>query len=589
MIIGICCVLSLFVVELVRIQGINSGTVSAAALGGRLQQVTIPAQRGEITDRNGVVLASSSDRRDVTADPQAMSTYSKRINGEKKTVGLAGAAQDLAPLLGAKESDLLAILKKADAKGKRFTYLAKDIAPTQWRSIQSLRMPGIFSERTVRRDYPQGTATAPLIGWVNADAEPGGGIEQLLQSQLKGTPGKHVYERAQNGSPIATGDNQDVPAKTGSSVRLTIDNDLQWYAQNTLAKRVQDTDALSGDVVVLDVKTGDVLAAASYPSFDPTNVGQADGYLQLRPFNEVYEPGSTSKVITMAAALDRGVTTPTTAVSVPNRLERAGRPFKDSHDHATLNLTTSGVLAESSNIGTILIGEKMSASLVHSYMTKFGLGSRSGTGFPGESPGILGSASSWKGDQRYTVLFGQGLASTAVQQASVFQTIANGGVRTPINLVDKVADSDGNWVDPKDDRTSQRVIKASTANQLTRMMQSVASAEGTAKQAAVPGYAVAGKTSTAERYDSELKKYSGTTASFIGFAPAANPEVVVAVTIQRPKKGIYGGPVAGPAFSQIMSFALQQRKVAPGPGLPEYPVTATTATTTTTGTNREDQ
>lgn len=588
MIIAIGVLLSLFAAQLVRIQGLESAGVSAAALGGRLQETTIPAQRGEVVDSKGVVLASSADRRDVTADPVAMSSYTKRVNGSRTKVGLDGAAADLAPLLGVAADDLARVLREADSKKRRFTYLAKDIAPTQWRSIQQLAIPGVFSERTVRREYPQGTSTAPMIGWVNNDGLAGGGIEQLLNKDLQGKPGKHVYERSQDGSVIATGDNEDDPAVPGRSVKLTIDNDLQWFAQNTLAKRVQDTQALSGDVVVTEVKTGKVLAAASYPSFDPTNVAKAGGYLQLRPFTEVFEPGSTSKVITMAAALERGYTTPTSQVTVPNRLERAGRPFRDSHEHGTEEMTTAGVLAQSSNIGTILVGEKMSPSLVHEYMTKFGLGKRTEVNFPGESRGILAPASSWKGDQRYTVLFGQGLASTAIQQASVFQTIANGGVREPISLVDGVSDGKGGWTEPAGTGAAQRVVSATTAGQLTRMMQSVASAEGTAKQAEVPGYAVAGKTSTAERYDPAKKEYDGTTASFIGYAPAKKPEIVVAVTVQKPKKGTYGGEVAGPAFSAIMAYALQQRKIPPGPGDTPYPLTVTVPTTSnSSGRERE--
>lgn len=576
--IAICCVFSLFAVQLLRIQGVESSAVSAAALGSRTQKVTIPAQRGDIVDTDGVVLADSVDRRNVTGDPLAMAEYHKTVNGKRTQVGLSGAAADLAPLLGVKAADLLDVLNKAAAKDSRFTYLAKDIAPTQWRSIESLGIPGVFSERTVRREYPQGTSTAPLVGWVNSDGKPGGGIEQLFNSALDGKPGLHVYERARDGSPIASGEGTDEPAVPGQSVKLTIDNDLQWYAQNILAQRVQETDGLSGDVVVLDVKTGKVRAAASYPSFDPSNMRSADGYLQLRPFTEVYEPGSTSKVITMAAALEQGVVTPTTPVTVPPTLERAGRPFRDSSPHGTLNLTTAGVLAQSSNIGTVLIGEKFSPEVFRQYASKFGLGQTTGVGFPGESRGIMAPASQWKGDQRYTVLFGQGLAGTAIQQASVFQTIANGGVRQPVQLLEGIDDGDGGWEKPADDRTPQRVIQTDTASQLTRMMQSVVGEGGTATQAAVPGYQVAGKTSTAQRYDSELGRYDGTTASFIGYAPANDPRYVVAVTVQRPRKGTYGGAVAGPVFSKVMSFALQQARIPPTTGGPgPYPMTAPTA------------
>ncbi|KNX36886.1 peptidoglycan D,D-transpeptidase FtsI family protein [Luteipulveratus halotolerans] len=569
-------VFSMFAVQLVRIQGVDSASVSQQALGSRTKRVAIPAQRGTITDRDGVVLADSVDRRNVAGDAVAIAQYFTRENGKKVELGLQGAAAKIAPLLGLKSSDLLATLQKAHKKGSRFTYLAKDVSPTQWRAVQELDVPGVSSERVVRREYPQGTSLGPLVGWVGTNGKPGGGVEALQEKNLVGTPGTHIYERDPSGQIIATGDNSDTPAKPGKDVRLTIDNDLQWYAQNALAQRVKETKGLSGDVVVMEAKTGNVLAAASYPSFDPNDMGSAPSYLRLRPFDEVYEPGSTSKVITMAALIDQGYATPTTPVTVPPTLRRAGRPFHDSENHGTERMTLAGVLAHSSNMGTILAGEKMPAAQLHAYMTKFGLGSRTGVGFPGESRGILAKPQDWKGDQRYTVMFGQGLAGTAIQQAAVFQTIANGGVRMPVRMVDKVGDGHGGFTEPEDDRKPQRVVSTSTANQLTRMMQSVVSEEGTAHQAQVPGYTVAGKTSTAERYDSTLKKYSGTTASFIGFAPAEKPELVVAVTIQRPLAGTYGGPVSGPVFSKIMSFGLQQRKVPPSGNTPQpYPLNQT--------------
>lgn len=574
MFVAITLVLSLCAVQLVRIQGVDSGQMSAAALGSRLQRVSVPAQRGEIVDTKGAVLADSVDRRNVAADYQAMREYRKKVNGKRTQVGIAGATADLAPILGVPVAQLRTAMAGAERKKSRFVYLAKDIAPTQWRAVTELGIPGLTSEHVVKREYPQGTAVAPMVGWVNANGDPGGGVEQMMNGDLKGTPGLSIYERARDGSPIATGDNREEPAQPGKGIQLTVDNDLQWYAQNALAQRVQEVGALSGDAIVMNAKTGEVLAAAGYPSFDNNSMGSAKGFLQLRPFTEVYEPGSTSKVITMAAALESGTVSPTTGVTVPGQLRRAGRPFKDSEAHGTEHLTAAGVLAKSSNIGTVLIGEKMSTSLVHQYMTKFGLGETSGIGFPGESRGILAPASKWKGDQRYTVLFGQGMASTAIQQASVFQAVANGGVRQPVSLVKGVSDGHGGYVEPQDDRKPERVIKAGTADTLTRMMMSVVGDQGTAKQAAVPGYQVAGKTSTAERYDPELKKYSGTTASFIGFAPAKDPELVVAVTVQRPSRGTYGGAVAGPAFSKIMSFALQHRRIPPDSSGPTpFPLT----------------
>ncbi len=558
-------VLTVFVAQLFRVQGIDAASVAQQAFSERAQKQTIPAKRGDIVDANGVVLARSVERRNVTADPLAASTYKVKdpITKKSRVVGLQGVADAIAPIVGGDSAQMLTALQQTYDKKRRFMYLIKDISPEQWNKISDLRIPGIFSERTVKREYPQGTSVAPLIGWVNGDGSPGGGVELQEQSELNGTPGVHLYERAPDGTVIATANNSDTPAADGKGVELTIDNDLQWQAQNLISSAVQKTGALSGDAVVMDTK-GNLLAVASAPSFDNNSMSTASGSTLLsRPFSEAYEPGSTSKVVTMSAALQEGIATPSTQVEVPNRLPRAGKNFKDSEEHATEYLTVAGVLAKSSNIGTIKIGEKLPPQTLSQYMAKFGLGKATGVNFPGEQRGIIKPFQKWTGSTRYTVLFGQGLSSTAIQQLGVFQTIANGGVREPIKLVKGIQNSDGGYSPPTDTRTPQRVVSTTVASEITKMMQGVIDDRGTAKKAAVPGYNVAGKTGTAERYDEKLGRYDGYTASFIGFAPAEKPRYVISVVLQRPKTSIYGGEVAAPVFSQLMLAALQRGKVPP--------------------------
>jgi cell division protein FtsI (penicillin-binding protein 3) len=573
-------VFSIFAAQLLRIQGLDAQGVSAKALDSRLHSTVMPARRGSIVDSNGTVLASSVDRFNVTDDATATVTYRKRVQGQVVKVGLAGAATDIANAIGAQPQPILTAMQKALAKKSQFTYLAKSVTPQQWQRIAELGIPGVYSESSTARNYPQGTSVAPLVGWVDSSGKGGGGLELMEQKNLNGTPGKHVYEQAPDGTVIATGDNQDTPAVNGDNVKLTLDNDLQWYSQNALAAAVKKTGSLSGEVVIMDTKQN-LKAIASYPSFDNTDVGAASpADLTSAPFTQVYEPGSTSKVITMAALLDDGRATPTTHVTVPPTLSRAGTTFHDAETHGTESLTLSGVLSQSSNIGTMLEGSKLPKGTLYKYMRNFGLGQTSGIGYPGESGGLLAPYQNWSATQRFTVMFGQGLASTAVQEASVFATVANGGVKEPVKLVEGVG-SGNSYTAPQDNRTAKRVISKSTATQLTKMMEGVVSKMGTASLAGVEGYSVAGKTGTADRYDQTMGRYDGETASFIGFAPASNPRYIVAVTLQRPTKGsVFGGDIAGPVFSQIMGYALQKNGVPPsGKQAAPYPLTFNPAST----------
>jgi len=550
-------VFSLFSAQLLRLQALDASPVASAALKSRLYVSAVPAMRGDITDANGVVLATSIDRRNVTADQTAVPEYKKKINGVRQTVGVLGAAADLAPILGMSEVELTTTLTGA----RRFVYVAKGITPLSWRKIEALGIPGIFSEQTSTRSYPSASAVASLVGWTGGDGSGGGGLELLLNSTLNGQPGKSTYEQSQGGRIIPTGEQQTTPAVPGRDVRLTIDNDLQWFAQNAIALKVDETLALSGTVVVMDVRTGALKAVASYPTFDPTNISAASGNLNNRAFGEAFEPGSIAKVMTAAAALQEGVATPATPVVVPNRLSRAGQSFRDSHDHAVEKLTFAGVIAQSSNIGTMMVGEKVQPGTLEKYFRRFGVGQMSGVGFPGETAGIFARSKDWSGSQRYTVMYGQGLAVNAIQAAGVFQTIANGGVRVPPTLVAGTENADGTFA-PTLPTKPVRVISKPVARTLSQMLEFVVGDGGTARMAEIPGYRVAGKTGTADRVGAD-GRYSGKTASFIGFAPADKPEFVVAVILQNPIRGYFGGSTAGPVFKDVMTYALQEFKIPP--------------------------
>jgi cell division protein FtsI (penicillin-binding protein 3) len=385
----------------------------------------------------------------------------------------------------------------------------------------------------------------------------------MMEDDLQGTPGKQTFEVGRDGTAIPAGHSTLTPAVDGEDVRLTVDPSLQWYAQNALAQQIRSSGAKSGYVVIMDARSGDLLSVASYPTFNPnTDVGKAGVDLDNKAFSDVFEPGSTAKIMTMAAALEERTVTPSTPVVIPNRLPRYDANFQDAHDHPTLYRTVAGTLAESSNIGTVLVSETLKPSTLEAYFRKFGLGSTTGTGYPGESAGLLPASDTWSGTKQATVAFGQGISVTAVQAASVFQTIANGGVRVDPRLVESVTRSDGS-VDTMPASTSTRVVSEQTASDVGKMLEGVVGPNGTAEEAQIPGYRIAGKTGTADYYDDRLGKYDGFTASFIGYAPADDPEIVVAVVVQKPRTSIYGGVVAAPVFKDVMTYALQERGIPP--------------------------
>ena len=551
-------VLSIFAAQLVRVQAFDASGVQLAALNKRLNTEVIPALRGRIVDTNGTVLAASVERRTITVNQNAVATYERTIGGKRVKVGVVGAAERLAPLLGTTADALVPELMGTSG----YRVIAKGISPLVWREINAMGIPGVLSEVTFEREYPAGMTAAPIVGFLSDSGQVSGGMEYLMRDKLAGTPGKEVYEQARDGKAIPWAQQLSQPAVDGRDVRLTIDADVQWFAQNAIANLVQRTGAKSGYVVVMEAKTGKLRAVAPYPSFDPTDLENTrSSALGNKAFEEVYEPGSTAKVITISAALEEKLITPSTGVIVPNRIKRSDTTFRDSHDHKTLELTVAGVLAKSSNIGTILATEAMPATTLEKYHRAYGLGSTSGTGFPGESAGLLPAAAAQSGSQRYTTMFGQGLSVTAIQAAGVFQTIANGGVRVPPTLVEGSTAADGSFeATPAPDGI--RVVSQETATAVSQMLEEVVSPGGTAPHVAIPGYRIAGKTGTANR--AEGGGYSGYTTSFIGFAPAENPEFVVAVTLQKPTSGSpSGGSQCGPIFKDVMTYVLQAYQVPP--------------------------
>ncbi|MYZ05783.1 cell division protein, partial [Streptomyces sp. SID2999] len=572
---ALALVLTAFTVRLLQVQAVDASTYSAKAEQNRYVAHILTAERGGITDRNGVALAVSEDAYDITADPMMFNSEQLKISD-----GPEQAAALLAPILGQDQEALVKKLRPAN-KQSRYARLASRQTPQVWKQIKDLKaafvkkgtpnvLAGVFADPSSQRVYPNKELAAGILGWVNNEGRGGGGIEQQLDKQLSGKDGKIRYAQS-GGREVPTAGSTETPAVPGSDVELTIDRDIQWAAQNAISEQVKKSKADRGYVVVQDTATGQILAMANSPGFDPNDLSKADSAAMGNPaLQDAYEPGSTAKVMSMAAVLEENAATPLTHVVVPNRLHRGDRLFQDDVDHATWYLTLNGVLAKSSNIGTILatgqLGKTQRAAndTLYSYLRQFGIGRYTGLGFPGETPGILAPSAKWSTSQQYTIPFGQGFSINAMQAASVYSTIANGGVRVAPTLVRGTKGADGRFAPaPKPAKT--RVVSEKTAKTVAQMLESVVDDEqGTGVKARIPGYRVAGKTGTANRVDPATGRYHGYTSSFAGFAPADKPRVTVYCAIQNATSGSYfGGQICGPVYKQVMEFALKTLQVPP--------------------------
>lgn len=561
-------VLVVFAGRLVYVQGLRGQAVAAEALDKRMSTARLPAARGEITDANGVVLATSVERYLVWVDQAQIAQWKRTSGGSVVAAGAADAAAELAVPLGMDPAELGAQLNGT----KAYVVLKRDVLPEVWRAVRELGIAGVNGDRVPQRIYPAGNVGGNIIGFVNGDGVGQQGLESSLDDILTGTDGRYTYERGLGGQEIPGGKREEIPAVAGQDVQLTIMRDLQWKAQDELDKAVAATGSDSAYLVVEDVKTGAILALADSGTVDPNDPAASSIESRgSRALSNVFEPGSTAKVITMAAAIETGVTGPLDHWDAPYLYTTANnQTFKDSHEHGLLKLTTTGVLAKSSNTGTVMIGQNIPQQVRYDYLAKFGFGAKTGLELAGESAGILHPSDKWDGRTKYAVLFGQGVSVNAVQATQVFATIANGGVRMPAHVIKPATAPDGTAV-PADAPVGTQVISPETAATVLKMMESAVD-EGTGSNAAIPGYRVAGKTGTAQAWG--LGGRTGITASFIGVAPADNPRIAVSVVMNNPRTSTYGGTVAAPVFSEVAGYALQMLKVPPSGSVPDlFPVT----------------
>ncbi len=548
-----------FGLRLVQVQAVQAGDYRMRAVNEMENTKSLPAPRGEITDINGIAFARSVAATSIVVDQTQITNPARVANFIAPILDLP-VAQVQASITGKRKWNMV----YQNAKPALWQKLTQSISQfnSQYPSMSPDRIIGFFPERGYIREYPSGSLIASLVGFVNRDGKGATGLESSMNSMISGIDGKYSFANGY-GAEIPGSQSEIIPAQTGTTVRLTVDRDIQWVASQAISDAVKSSNALSGTVIVMDPKTGEILAHATAPTFNPNNTSKVALVAMRNPsVQDVYEPGSTGKVMTLAAALEEKKITPETVITVPYALKRSTKVFHDHDKHPTQYLTTAGVLAVSSNTGSIQIGELISNDKFYEYLTKFGVGSKTGSGLPGESRGILPKVADWSGTSAPTMAFGQGYSLTAMQATSIFATIANDGVRVSPTVIAGTRDSSGNFT-PAPGRTSERVVSKETAKAMRLMMESVVSGNGTAPSAAIPGYRVAGKTGTAQRIDDTCGCYRGYTASFIGFAPADKPAYVISVTIQDPKGMHWGGVLGGPVFKKVMSFVLQSRHIAP--------------------------
>jgi len=550
-------VLVLFVViggRLVQLQLTDAQAYAARGLRDRLQTVPLAAPRGAIVDRDGAVLAHSVEARYVYADPGLVSDPER-------------TADALIPLLGIARSELLPKLSPhpfADGRAVRFEYLARGVDVAIGDQISGLNLAGIGVRQDERREVPGHDLAANLIGFTGNDLSGLAGIESGYDQLLRGVEGQRTFEIGDGrlATEIPGGYHVETPARPGTSLQLTIDRDLQFEVQHLLFQRMRTVNATFGSAVVLDVHTGEVLAQASYPGYDAAEPFHSP--VEVRGDSNIdvtVDPGSVCKVVAISAALDEGVIAPDAAVVVGPTVRKGDQTYSDTHPFPSgTRLTLPGILAYSSNVGTIGIADQLGAQKLYDYQRRYGLGEATGEGLPGESPGLVQPPANWSGSSYGSIPIGNGISVTPLQMAAVYAAIANDGEWVQPHLVRATVGAD-NRATPVAAPARHRVISATTAAELRTMLQAVVTVPGaTGLSAAIPGYQVAGKTGTGLRVMNG-RYIPGEVASFVGMAPAENPRYVIGVFAHTPVGT--GGAVAAPAFHDMMSFALAHFRVPP--------------------------
>jgi cell division protein FtsI (penicillin-binding protein 3) len=526
----------------VQIGVLKGGKLSSAAATQQIRTLTVPAQRGSITDRNGVVLAVSEPADDISATPYL-------VKDPVRT------AAKIAPILGVPEDELV---KKLARRDTGFVYLARQVPGAKSDKVQALGLAGLQFDPGNHRVYPHGWLASQVLGSVGTDGNGLFGLEYGFNSRLHGHDGVRRTVNDALGKPVAVTDPK--PAVAGEGLSLTIDAKIQDKVEQVLQNVGETYRPKGATAIVMDPNDGELLAVANWPRINANDPAAAPGYAnEDRAVGFTYEPGSTFKAITVAGALQDKIVTPTTSFDLAPQIQVADRVIGEAETRGPITLTTAGILAQSSNVGAITIGLREGADRFDKWIHRFGFGKPTGADLPGEERGLVLPRAKYSGSTMGNLPIGQGISVTPMQMATAYSAIANGGILRPPHVVREI---DGK---PAPEPVGHRVISPAVAAQLRTMLEGVFAPGGTASEVSIPGYQLAGKTGTANKIDPATGEYSKSryVASFMGFAPAANPKLLVAVMVDEPQGAIYGGTVAAPAFGRIMSFALQYLRIPP--------------------------
>ncbi|MEX0952607.1 MAG: penicillin-binding protein 2 [Nitriliruptoraceae bacterium] len=556
---GLCVLLA--VGQLVNIQIVNAEEYAERGARQRERLIDLPASRGRVYDRNGEVLATSVDSVTIVANPRVFQPWESEPGTRVlPAVSIEEAAARIAPVIGRSEQHVADQL----SRDSHFAYLSRQLDWEVGEAVRALGIRGIDVLTEPRREYPTGGLAAHVVGFTDIDGVGLQGLESVYDDVLRGLPGQLAVERAPSGLEIASGFRRLTEAVAGTDVVLTLDREIQHAAERAAAAAIEEHSALGASVVVLDARTFEVLAMASAPGFDPNDRQQVDVEAwRNRAVTDAFEPGSSQKAFTFAAAIEEGLVGAATRIEVPATLQVSDHEFSDLSTRSTPDLSVAEILERSSNVGTIMIAQRLGAERLHDYLRAFGYGERTGLGFPGESAGQLMPHENWWGTSLPTIAIGQGVAVTLLQFAAGYGVLANDGVALDPRLLRGTIGHDGRLV-PTATTEGRRVVSADTAAEVRGMLvRAVDGEQATGTLARLPGYSVGGKTGTARKPNTDGPGYSDQyVATFAGLAPASDPRIIVAVMVDEPTP-IYGGVVAAPLFREVMLAALRARGVPP--------------------------
>ena len=564
----IVIIAGLFVTRLIDIQIVDAAAYNEASYGKMSIPETVYGARGDIVDSAGTVLATERMTYDVTVSPRNAKEFSRTTDKGEVDITPQMAAKEIAAITGQSADEIISTINDALAQDPKsdFAYVAKGVDVDRFKQIKALEIPWIYFEQNPDRAYPNGAVAGNILGYVGSDGTPLAGLELGSDECVGGVNGSQSYARGADGVRIPGSTVVTDAAQNGSTLKLTIDADLQWFAQQTLATRASAENAKWGMTVVMEVETGRLLAVADYPTLDPNNI---DAYptedLGSRAFTSPYEPGSTMKTLTTAAILDAGLATPETPMRSPQFIEfDNGARFNDWGPHPA-NLTMQGILGYSSNTGIAQLGVLMSPESRYDSMVKFGLGETTAVNFPGESAGLLRFWDQWDNQSFYTMFFGQGLTLTSIQMASAYAAIGNDGVRQPVSLIDSCIDDKGNTTKPSLSEPVQ-VVSPVTARTTVDMLENVVTHGWLKDYLYVPGYRIAAKTGTAEQSDGTGGYSDKFIVSLAAMFPAEDPKYVVLTSLASPDSNSSSSIVSD--VNNLIKQVIKTREIQPSTGQP---------------------